>query len=66
MAGQEEVMARMGWFDGSRWGIELVDADLRSEPTPPSIYGVKKHASGSVWSEGEDEALTTGFEPSAL
>lgn len=52
MAGQEEVMARMGWFDGSRWGIELVDADLRPETTPPSIHGVKKHASGSLRSEG--------------
>lgn len=66
MAGQGEVMARMGWFDGSRWGIELVDADLRPEPTPPSISGVKKHASGSPRSEGGDEALTTGFEPSTL
>jgi hypothetical protein len=65
-AGQGEVMARMGSFDGSRWGIELVDADLRLEPTPPSISGVKKHGSGSPRSEGEDEALTTGFEPSAL
>ena len=63
--GRGEVMAQMGWFDGARWGIELLDEGDGMGADARTMREKAKNHSGSSASSAETEALASGMSPEA-
>ena len=61
--GGREPVARMGWSESSRWGIELLDTNDVDNLDASNLYERTKYHSGSSSSREEREGLAMDLSP---
>ena len=61
--GGREPVARMGWFESSKWGIELLDKTEVDDLDARTLYKRKAYHSGSSSSHEEREGLAMDLSP---